>query len=604
MLQKILSDQETGALQLGRQAFAYLIQIRLSDPIPTGVLLEYDFEFQSGKDAGAGGTGANWVSVTQLCPDLCYEGMTRLNFCLNSTLSDVVHGSCRKPHFPGKDALPLLDDLLANSLQRDVDGDVLEIRDRPDLLLMSGDQIYADDVAGPMLAAIHEVIALLGLPDERWHGATVNSAAELYRHSNCYYEREQLLPRNEASEAVVQRLFKGARKPIFTSASAKNHLISLSEVIAMYLLVWSPALWSKLKLSDTGIAQAYRAVFAAEKQPIQDFQANLKAVHRALAHIPVYMIFDDHDVTDDWNLTRGWEETAYQHPFSRRIIGNALVGYLIFQGWGNDPDRFKNLMPGLQLLMSSHQPDGVLAKPEHDEFINKLLDWSDWHYQIAVTPKILVLDTRTHRWRSERSENRPSGLMDWETLSDLQQELINHETVIMVSAAPVYGVKFIEAIQKIFVLFGQALMVDAENWMAHPGAANVMLNIFRHPKTPQHFLILSGDVHYSFFYSVRLRRQQRGPKISQITSSGIKNEFPDKLLQFFIHLNRALYGPRSPLNWFTRRRRMTIRAHQTREANPREVVNQSCLGRLRLGHEGAEVTAQLLLNDGEVIEFD
>jgi hypothetical protein len=68
----------------------------------------------------------------------------------------------------------------------------------------------------------------------------------------------------------------------------------------------------------------------------------------------------------------------------------------------------------------------------------------------------------------------------------------------MVSPAPVLGVKLIENVQRVFTWLGLALMVDAENWMAHPGAAHVMLNIFRHRRTPRTFVILSGDVHYSF----------------------------------------------------------------------------------------------------------
>jgi hypothetical protein len=35
------------------------------------------------------------------------------------------------------------------------------------------------------------------------------------------------------------------------------------------------------------------------------------------------LIFDDHDITDDWNLSREWEEVAHGHPFSKRVIGNA-----------------------------------------------------------------------------------------------------------------------------------------------------------------------------------------------------------------------------------------------------------------------------------------
>jgi hypothetical protein len=46
------------------------------------------------------------------------------------------------------------------------------------------------------------------------------------------------------------------------------------------------------------------------------------------------MIFDDHDITDDWNLSAQWEETAYGHPFSKRIIGNALLALHAVPGLG------------------------------------------------------------------------------------------------------------------------------------------------------------------------------------------------------------------------------------------------------------------------------
>ena len=115
---------------------------------------------------------------------------------------------------------------------------------RPALLMMSGDQIYADDVAGPMLSAIHQTIRLLGLRSERLTGAVVDDSEALLASPYCYYRREELLPHTKANEALRDRFFGGARKPIFTADSAHNHLITLSEVVAMYLLVWSPQLWS------------------------------------------------------------------------------------------------------------------------------------------------------------------------------------------------------------------------------------------------------------------------------------------------------------------------------------------------------------------------
>ncbi|MCV5664899.1 hypothetical protein OFN50_38330, partial [Escherichia coli] len=79
------------------------------------------------------------------------------------------------------------------------------------------------------------------------------------------------------------------------------------------------------------------------------------------------------------------------------------------------------------------------------------------------------------------------------------------DKVIIVSAAPMFGVKFIEALQRVVTMLGKPLMVDAENWMAHPGSANTLISIFTHTKTPTNFVILSGDVHYSFAYDIKLR---------------------------------------------------------------------------------------------------
>ena len=150
-----------------------------------------------------------------------------------------------------------------------------------------------------------------------------------------------------------------------------------------------------------------------------------------------------------------------------------------------------------------------------------------------------------------------------------------------------FGVKLIETVQRVFSAFGHPLLVDAENWMAHRGAAQVILNIFRHSRTPGSYVILSGDVHYSFVYEVLIRHRQQGPKIWQITSSGIKNEFPRRLLDVFDRLNRWLYSPRSPLNWFTKRRPMKVvpRTPEHSKAGER-LWNSAGLGQVFFDSEG------------------
>ena len=512
-------------------------------------------------------------------------------FVFKTNVDRLLHGSCRRPHHPAADGLVRVDKELEATLNCP--------EQRPTLLLHSGDQVYVDDVAGPMLSAIQQVLKTLGLFDELLEGGPVTSAQELYDSPKNYYGRDTLLPDTKMNEAIAEKFFGGVRKPIFTSSNAANHLITAGEVLAMYLLCWSPVLWRSLHIdTPDGLSEAHGQLFKREQQHISAFCETLPRVARALANVPNYMIFDDHDVTDDWNLSTLWEETAYQHPFSKRIVGNALFGYLLCQAWGNHVDRYHSLIERCRSIPVKHHR---WQSQEQDALIEQLLYFEDWDYDIQRQPHIIVLDTRTQRWRSERSRSKPSGLMDWEALSAFQHKLIDQSAVIVVSPAPMFGVKLIETIQEVFTFLGKPLLVDAENWMAHQGSAEVMLNIFAHRKTPQRFTILSGDVHYSFAYDVRLKHNKQSPSIWQITSSGIKNQFPDSLLEWLDRLNRWLFAPYSPFNWFTKRRRFRIfpRLPSERSAGER-LWNHSGIGYVEFDQQGTPVCIkQLNADQGE-----
>ena len=566
-------------IRVGKYAFIHLLSFTSSEPFEDTARIGYSLSFSD--DAQQ----ASWENEQR---GLLYDGQSSLCFHYTETPETILHGSCRKPHFHSDDALAQVDVLHKNAFKKQ--------NDFPDLLLMTGDQIYADDVAGPMLKAIHSVIDRLGLYHEALEGAVVTNTNELATHEHGYYEREQLLPQI-ATNTVLSSIFFGAKKkPVFTSVNAQNHLIGSAEIIAMYLLVWSDTLWADINIDKDGIPPKYHVIFDKEHEALNGFVKQLPQVRRALAHIPTYMIFDDHDVTDDWNLTRGWEQEVYGNPLSKRMIGNALIGYLLCQGWGNAPKKVAPLIAKVQESM------GESGLNSHDEIIDDLLDFDQWHYRLDTTPPIEVLDTRTQRWRSESNMNKPSGLMDWEALCDFQHSIIGKESVIVVSAAPIYGVKVIEAIQKVFTFFGKALTVDAENWMAHKGTANVILNIFRHYKTPPDFIILSGDVHYSFVYDVRLRFRRNSPHITQFTCSGLKNAFPDGLIKWLDRLNRVLYRSKSPLNLFTRRRNMSVKAREP-SLGYGELFNGCAIGVLKISQKNTDVQCKALLSNGKEVEF-
>lgn len=97
--------------------------------------------------------------------------------------------------------------------------------------------------------------------------------------------------------------------------------------------------------------------------------------------------------------------------------------------------------------------------------------------------------------------------------------------------------------------------------------------------------------------------EKNSPNIYQITCSGIKNQFPTQLLTICDGLDRMLYSPRSPLNWFTKRKRLKIYKRAPSTHNFYRLVNHSAIGELRLDDEGKPSHIGILTSDGEEINF-
>ncbi|MDD1780242.1 alkaline phosphatase family protein [Enterovibrio sp. ZSDZ35] len=566
-------------LELGNQCYAVLAEFKAEGAVPVDVPCSYDI--LSGDK-----------SLIEDLEQFLYPGEKRPTFTISSKATNIAHGSCRHPHHHCEDALAALDRKYAE----------LDVSQRADMLIMSGDQIYADDVCGPLMYAIRQSIALLGLHDQAFDGEVINHCSDLATHNTPLYSRASILPKTQVNHGFIKRFFKAAPEPVFSSRTVDNHLISFNEFVVMYMLVWSPALWQVLALPsalELDLTDAkLRTRWDAESEGLKRFCATLPHVRRLMAHIPTYMIFDDHDITDDFNLTVGWEKGISSSTLAQAVINNGMLGYFLCQGWGNDPAAFDDKFMDIVGRFVSH-PD-----LENFSHVSQLLQhFEQWHYTVPTTPKVVVIDTRTRRWRSESSDNKPSGLMDWESLMDFQQDVFNNEGVVVVSPAPMFGVKFIETLQRIVTFFGHPLATDSENWMAHPGSANALLNIFKHPKTPKNFVILSGDVHYSFAYDIRLRFRKGSPRIWQITCSGFRNQFPEPFLSVFEWFDRKLFWPESPLNVFTRRKRMRIERRRPDNGSKQYLVNASAVGEVRLNLDGSPAAIGLLTGHGEQVTF-
>ena len=65
-------------------------------------------------------------------------------------------------------------------------------------------------------------------------------------------------------------------------------------------------------------------------------------IRQALALIPTFMIFDDHEITNSWNLDPTWSMSMLRRGRGQMLV-DGLVAYWLYQGWGNllpqdDPD--------------------------------------------------------------------------------------------------------------------------------------------------------------------------------------------------------------------------------------------------------------------------
>jgi len=568
------SDQHT--VSLGEHLYLHFVIIKpIDNKLPLDSLLNYELVIDD--------------TVIDLSP-WCYSGQTTPAFVIPNKLNDILHGSCRNAHHPAKDSLVSASHWQNNQRGNNNQG--------AQLLLLSGDQVYADDVAGPMLLAIHQLVKQLGIYKEQ--PLAIELPDDIKEQ---LYNRHLYLPKTPWQKRSKLGMGYWLKKdePHFSSVKAYNHLIHFEEYIALYLLNFSAAAWQCVDIQNTtysGQNKQNKTIFDAEKTALIDYAKGLSEVERLFANVSTLMMFDDHDVTDDWNLTAGWEQAINENPSSKRIINNGLISYWLFQGMGNDA-----LNKTGELLTPFKQSRTANNLWQFKAFDKPLNDFSFWHYELTTTPKVVVLDTRTHRWRNEQNFNEPSGLLDWERLTELEESLLSHDQVIIVSPAPVFGVKSIEAIQAMFNICGQPLMVDVENWMAHEGSAKKLLDTFRRTDTPNETLILSGDVHYSFCFSVQKRFGNHPNRIWQLTASGIKNEFPRKLINVLDKLDSILYGPKSPLNFFTKRWHMEVDKHQTKGEGQKYLVSDSAISLITL-EQGNLARYQLIHGSGELTEFD
>lgn len=459
------------------------------------------------------------------------------------------------------------------------------------------------------------------------------------------------LPADRAHFPEGKRLHLTVRAAQMTSHDGDSHLLSFGEFAAMYLCVWSAAAWDATVpltsvVVDTTRGDAPRALAWDDNLPptsridlpaiefperipkhlyrelsegggteelpdpqrqqrslrdtlriLGEFRRGLPKVQRALANIPTYMMFDDHEVTDDWNLNPIWRDRVMTTALGVTTIRNALLSYALFQDWGNDPRKYETSAPHKQLLalapkmfpaVAATGPDPTAAAaldklfgfdlrgaPELGGRVGATRPPLTWHYSVdGPKHRVVAIDNRTRR--SFGSRNGPPG----NVAIDAQAEQIpaaplpgGRELLVVVAPLQVIGPPLLDELvapltYRIFDTVkgfekGSALGPDSktgERGMlgTNPDAieawcfdAVIFEALLKRLAPFQKVVLLSGDVHYSASTAMSYWRGSnttRPDRIVQFTSSGLKNVMPvyisaiDRSIGFAQQLVRAKLG--------------------------------------------------------------
>ncbi|MEY2891528.1 MAG: hypothetical protein RJA98_1436, partial [Pseudomonadota bacterium] len=248
----------------------------------------------------------------------------------------VAYGSCRRLINVHDDAMVWLDDLLL------VNDNYDNPTRRPHQLFLGGDQIYADDVSFVHLQVLNrlgkQLIGTVPVPLEHdfqtdttgsIEHLLVDHAMERVTTTGSFpdgylpVEGTQRLPADLMNFPAAHRLDLTRKEAQLTSTDGHSHLLSLGEFAAMYVSVWSNACWPDpddwpvlaefmpsherppmlpqhltpaLRLDQDDKLDERTRAYHREVSDLNRFAAGLPKVRRALANIPTYMVFDDHDV--------------------------------------------------------------------------------------------------------------------------------------------------------------------------------------------------------------------------------------------------------------------------------------------------------------------
>jgi phosphodiesterase/alkaline phosphatase D-like protein len=270
-----------------------------------------------------------------------------------------------------------------------------------------------------------------------------------------------------------------------------------------------------------------------------------------LSTLPSAMIFDDHDIRDDWNTSQSWHREMNQTSWWHQRIVGGLASYWVYQHVGNlSPEELAE--DEVWQRIAAHAKAGAAEELDLTTVLDDLAERVDrqpetyrWSYARDLgESKLVVIDSRAARvLEPDRRSILDDVEMEWldgQLRGDVDHLFIGTSLPFFIAQ----GIHDLEAINEAMATgawgprmakWGEKMRraLDLEHWAAFQEGFAAVLDMVvqvargERGKRPGTITFLSGDVHNSYVTQIDPDLLEPGSStILQAVCSPIRNPLP------------------------------------------------------------------------------
>jgi hypothetical protein len=267
------------------------------------------------------------------------------------------------------------------------------------------------------------------------------------------------------------------------------------------------------------------------------------AIRWLLSTVPSAMIFDDHEVSDDWNISESWLEKTRAHPWWNAQIIGAHVTYWVYQHLGNLSPR--ELEGNALFARVRRSDDAWPALRDFAYHAHRISEGTRWSYHRDFGGvRLIMLDSRGGR---VLEEGRRSMVNAGEWVWVEEQATGEFDHLLLGTSLPVFlgpGMHHLQAATEAACAgaLGAAAKEwaerirrsqDLDHWASFRRSFTALTGLIRTVGSghggdpPSTITVLSGDVHHGYLAEVELGSDVAS-RVHQAVCSPLRNALPGR----------------------------------------------------------------------------